>query len=400
MNDGQYPAHQDAPSCMPGMNSCGLGSDAVVCYHDIQWLFAAKEGTSVNKQNLSAWGATFPCFYIGFGFWGLAVYGQVVPNSNLLNPGHSPLLVFGVMGLVFMAMGAGFVWLFSKPALSKRPVSTRQIVVGNPREPMQGEPGSQQISMRITSTNPGVLPQDIQRTLQSQLNGIQWNPQESAQDIQRDVLTSLQNIPGLENASVQVAPQSQMPPVQGFQQNPIVIGVQTPNAPWPMQWAGRAGKWVAAIYVSFAICAVGLMLWATFAWLSSSRNGWLALAVVYGWGFAAWLVWIFRWAAQQVSGITLTMEADGFSYTNSDATPTYISYSDASLYWRPPGYKDHGGLMIVPRTALTSDGAPLTVMDSFNQWYIDSLQFSTKQWQQIKDNLGSAVRSAGGTVSW
>ena len=355
----------------------------------------------MNQQNMPVWGATFPCFYIGLGLWGLAAYGQVVPNSHLLNPGHSPLVVFGVMGLVFMAMGAGFAWLFRKPAFSNRPLSTRHTVVGNPRGPAPGEPVSQQLSMKITSTNPAGLPPDIQRTLQSRLQDIQWNPQESAQDIQRDVLASLQNVPGFEHASVQVTPKIQMPPVQDFQQNPVGIGVQTPNAPWPMQWVGHAGRWLAAIYVGFAICAVGLMLWATFAWASSSKNGGLALAVVYGWGFAAWLVWICRWAAQRVGRITLNMEADGFSYANGDATPAYISYSDvASMYWRPPRYHKHSGLMIVPRAALTSEGTPLTIMDSFNQWYIDSFQFSTKQWQQIKDNLGSAVRAAGGTVTW
>ena len=263
----------------------------------------------MNGQNLSAWGASFPCFYIGVFFWGLGAYGQLTPNSNLLNPGHSPILVFGVLGLVFIAMGAGFVWLFSrKPSAPSQP-TTEQIPVGTT--------------------------------------------------------------------------------------------VQAPNSRPLMRWVGRSGLWASALYIVFGICVAGAMLWATAAWALSSHNGWLALALVWGWGFAVWFIWIMRWAVRRVGPITLTMYAEGVSYTNTGATPTYIPYAEiGALSWWITPRAGQGGLIIRPRADALPEGSAPTLSDSFNQWYISALQFSNKQWAQIKENLGGAVMAAGGTVNW
>jgi len=265
---------------------------------------------------MSAWGAAFPCYYFGVGFWGLGVYGQVVPDSDLLNPGNSPLIVFGVLGLVFIAMGAGFTWLLSLGAIRVK------------RQPSQ--------------------------------------------------------------------------PVAGW--TPLGAGAKDPASAPLMRWSGRAGMWAVVVYVSLGICAVGGMLWGTLAWALSSRNGWLGGAVVYGWVLAGWFVWVMRWAANRVGPITLTMYESGFSYTNSSATPTYIAYADvADMYWKFPiggRVEGQGGLMIVPRSAVPADGIPFSIMDRYNQWFIDQVQFSSKQWAQIEENLGPAVRAAGGGVTW
>jgi len=267
------------------------------------------------------------------------VYGQVTPDSNLLNPGHSPLLVLGVFGLVLIVMGAVFYWLLGISAFRQK---------------------QQPSSFSVTERQPIGTGSPVQFGTGS--------------------------------------------PVQFGTGSPVQFGTgsQTPYSPPTMQWVGHGSLGYAIVYYCIGAATVACALAGTVAWLQSSKNGLTDILVIWGWGAAAYLAWIMRWAARRVGSITLNMDTVGFSYGSSgDDTPTYISYADtAALTWRRPLGSDQGGLVIVPRTNTTPDGSPITIMDRENEWFINAAQFSGKQWMQIQQNLGAAVMASGGAVSW
>jgi len=168
-------------------------------------------------------------------------------------------------------------------------------------------------------------------------------------------------------------------------------------------WTGRSSIWLVVVEVVLTLLVAWVLVMISEQFLGAGVTKLAIVGVVLVWIFGVWFVLLILWALTFVAPVTFRMDGQGVQIRRFRQPTRRLAYKDiADVTWVGPAPGRGGGtfpgLLIHPKNTKAPDGHTLSEAEIETQWFLGLMQFSNKQWRQIKAALSQAVKAADGTV--